>query len=250
MSNEILLIRSADRITNSTSSSDFYVKTNTNLQGKYEVLYVLMYNTIYSVNTNVNTNIYFSEGSNNLTAVLPAGSYSTSGSTSIATAVAAAMNAVSTYSNTNYSCTVSLITGLLTITSSGSNNFALTFGTNTANSAAFTLGFPSTNGSSGLSATGTGTSPPYLAGVNSVAINISESTSYSFTTTTGSYGSILVPMDVTFGLLKYYIKDNFAQYLDFSNPVSQLHIKVKGTNNIAITLNGSEFEFAIRKVCY
>ena len=91
-------------------------------------------------------------------------------------------------------------TGLLTITST--QNFTLTFGNNSASSAAKTLWFATTNTTSATTATASYI--PNLSGPNSVNIVIQESNINSWFNGLGQYGSILVPMDVGQGSLKYY----------------------------------------------
>ena len=56
-------------------------------------------------------------------------------------------------------------------------------------------------------------------------------------------GSILVPMDVGQGSLKYYKKDDFPQYFGF-DPVQQLNISNTDTSGNSIRLNvSSKFVF-------
>ena len=63
-----------------------------------------------------------------------------------------------------------------------------------------------------------------------------------------SSGNILVPLDVSYGSMKHMLIDNFPQYIKFPRSSTKLNITVCDTNRKQIDLNGSDFEFAIKKV--
>ena len=234
----VYLLRSSDRVVSlSTDSSTFVLKPQFQLYGKYQVLYAIMYNTFYSVQTGYNDTIYFYENGTNKTATIAPGQYSTSGSNSIATAIASALNAASEGYNT-YSVSISAINGLLTV--SATNAFQLMFGSNSSNSAAKVMGFTNANTTSGTSATGT--LIPFLGGQNSVNIFIQQSTVPSFMTSGTSYGSILIPINVQFNAQQYYHKNDFQQVLTFNQSTNVINVQIRDTNNVPISLNGSEFE--------
>ena len=64
----------------------------------------------------------------------------------------------------------------------------------------------------------------------------------------GQYGNILVPMNVSQGSLKYYTRNDFPQYVGFYRPAQQLNITIVDTTGNAISLNGTEWECALRKI--
>ena len=97
-----------------------------------------MFNTFYSIQTGLNVTIYCSDSRTNYSTKIPAGYYSTSGSNNIATTIGTVMTAASSASASVTAAFLST-SGLLSITSTQS--FNLTFGSNSATSAARTLGF-------------------------------------------------------------------------------------------------------------
>ena len=129
---QIFLLRSADRTSNSASSSQFTLQLTGSIcpmSGVYQVEYITMFNTFYSIQSGLNDRIYWNDGSTNRSTQIPAGFYSTSGSNNIATTIGTVMTAASSASAT-ITASFSITTGLLTITSN--QNFTLTFGTNTS----------------------------------------------------------------------------------------------------------------------
>jgi hypothetical protein len=239
---QIILLRSADRNpATSTSSANFQLSLANNLFGEYEIVYISMFNTFFSVNTGINDKIYFNDNATNWTGTLAPGLYTTSGSNSILTAIATAMNVVSS----GYSASVSAVTGFITI-SNGSFNFSLKFATNTAASAATTLGFAKSDTSAASSAVAT--SVPQLSGPTSVNIFVQQCNSYNFTNYQGQYGNVLLPITVTYGALQYYKKIDFEQTILFNNRSSALNIKLLDTNGAQLSLNGTDWQMAIRKI--
>ena len=236
--NEIILLKSSDRTLG--TSSDLNLTTAKILYGKYEIIYVSIYNTVYPVNS-TNNIIYFNENATNKTATIPVGVYSTSGSNSILTAVG---NALTTASGgfATFTATISSITNFITITST--QNFSLKLATNTSNSAYKIIGFTQTDTSAAT--TQTGSTIPNLSGNSSISLNIAN---ISASWLGRSSGQILVPLDVGFGALKYYIKDNFCQVINFTRETTNISVKVCDTDGKTLDLNGSEWEVALRKIC-
>jgi hypothetical protein len=239
MNSEIFLLRSYDRQTG--TSANFRIKPQSQVSGRYEVLYIQMFNTFYSVNTGINDIIYFNENATDKTATIPAGYYTTSGSTSILTAIGTAMTTASGGFAT-FTAAMGASSQFITITST--QNFSLKFGTSTTASAAKTLGYASSDTSAATTATATNV--PALSGPASVNIIVNESRCYNYYNGAGNYGNILVPIDVSFGALKYYKRDDFRQYVYFETPQSVLNIRLTDTNGSNLSLNGSEFEVALR----
>jgi len=202
-----------------------------------------MYNSFYTIQAGLNDKIYWYDGGYAHTTTIPPGVYSASGSTNIATAIGTAMSA-NTSAGATLTAAFNAINGLLTITSN--YNFNLNFGTYTAGSAAKTLGFTNTNTS--LATSATATYLPNLGGPTSVNIRIIEADITTWTNGIGNFGNILLPLNVSQGSLKYYCKQDFSQYIGFNKPAQTLTISVCDTSGNQLSLNGTEFEIAIRKI--
>ena len=246
MSDSIFLIRSKDRTSASTSSSNFKISLAKEIWGKYQVLYVQIYNTFYSVQTGLNDTIYFNENSTNKTATLPAGLYTTSGSASILTAIGTAMTTASGGFAT-FTATLGASSQFITISST--QNFSLKFGTNTAPSlpsAANVLGFANSDTSAATSAVATNV--PNLGGPTDISISIEEAGSNEWINGQGAYGQLLIPMNVSWGSLKYYSAYEFPQLIEFDRPQQTISVKIKDTDNNLRSLNGSEWVIAIRRL--
>ena len=239
---DIILIRSIDRTSSSTNSSNFQINLTDKVEGLYEVLYVVMYNSFYNVVANVNDTIYFNENSTNKSCTISPGYYSTSGSNSILTALASAMTTASGGYNT-YTATIGAANQLITV--AAGNNFSFTFGTNTSRSLAQTLGFTNTNTTAATSSTAVNL--PNLGGINSVAIYIPQSTATNFECSSGSFGNVLVPMDVAFENRKFYIEYDFKQKVLFAKNCQTINIILRDTSGNNVSLNNTEWEMAIRK---
>jgi hypothetical protein len=241
--NTIILLRSIDRTSDSTSTSNFKLNLAINLQGVYEILYCSMFNTFYSISTGVNDTIYFYENATAKTATLTAGVYSSSGSNSIATAIASVMTTASGGYAT-YTAAIGAITNCITITST--SNFQLLWGTNknASNTAAITLGYALTDTTSATSAAATGV--PQLGGPNSVNIYIPNSNCFNFTNGVGNFGNILIPLTVGYGYMNYYKHNDFPQFLRFDQVTSNVLVKILTTTNQAISNNGTNWEIALR----
>lgn len=240
---DIFFLRSVDRTSASASSSQFTIALNNTLVDKFEIEYLNMFNTFYSIQANYNDHIYWNDGGTNHSTTIPAGNYTNSGSTNIASAIGTAMTAATSASAT-VTAAFSTVTGLLTITST--QNFTLNFWTYATYSAAKTLGFANANTSAATTATASFV--PSLSGPSSVNIRIQESDTNSWYNGLGAYGSILIPVNVSQGALKYYARTDFQQYIGFNRPVSALNITITDTSGVPISLNGSEWEMALRKV--
>ena len=235
----IFLIRSSDRTSNSTSSTAFTLQLSNTIEGEYEIEYINMYNTFYTVVTGFNDKLYWNDGSTNHTTTVPPGIYSSSGSNSIATQMTAASSASATIT-----AAFDAYNQKLTITST--QNFSLKFGTNTTNSIAKTLGY--TNADTTAATIATATYLPSLSGPSSVNIRIAECDIVSWNNGLGQYGSVLLPMNVSANALKEYTKDDFRQFVGFRTPVQQLNISVFDTTGNALSLNGTDWELAMRKI--
>lgn len=251
MDKEIYLIKSIDRQNlSSTTSNTFDIKFQNYLEGKFELVYAIIPNNLYNVYnytinsvTYGNNKLYFNENSTNKTATLTAGFYTTIGASSIATEVQSALNTASGGYAT-FTVTLSSITGLLTISST--QNFSLKFASNSLYSSSYLLGFPNTDTSAGTSAVSTYV--PRLNVPSSLSINIRQTSISGFQTGTGQYGSIIIPLDVSFGDIKYYtVKNDFCQYIRLDRPLSVMTIEIRDTAGNILNMNGNDFEVAIKK---
>lgn len=243
MADNIFLLRSQDRTSNSTSSTNFTLQLSNVIDGQYEVSYIQMYNSFYSVQAGLNDRIYWNDNSVDHTTIITSGIYSTSGNSSIATKICTLMTADSSAAAT-IPAAFDAVTQKLTITSA--QIFVLKFGTNSTYSAAKTLGFANSDKASATLATAA--NPPNLGGTTSVNIRIAESDITTWNNGRGQYGSVPLPMNVSQGSLKYYSRDDFPQYIGFGRPVRQLNIQILDTTGNALFLNGTEWELAMRKL--
>jgi hypothetical protein len=214
------------------------------ISGEYCVEYIQMYNNFYTVQTGLNDKLYWNDNSANHTTTIPPGIYSTSGSNSIATQIGTSMTA-DTSAGATITAAFNPINGKLTITSN--QNFLLKFGTSTVNSIAKTLGYAAADTTAATTAIASNL--PNLGGPLFVNIRIAESDTTTWMNGLGQYGNILLSMDVSQGALKSYNRGTEApQYIGFSRPVASLNIILTDTSGNNISLNGSEWEAAIRKI--
>lgn len=239
---QAICISSAERAAGSTSSSDFTLQTVTPLKGIYKLLEAYFPITFNNVNSTNNT-IYFNENSTNKTCTIPAGAYTIS---TIAAAIASAMTTASSGYAT-YTCAVASNTNLLTLTST--QNFSLTFGTNTANSMAGILGFPNTNTSPSTSATGTnmvnftGTQPSF----NVTILGSGEGSGSMISVGSGNSYTFKIPITGTTGSVQFYSPSaHSAQYLMLPTGTNSLKVNVRDDKGNTITL-GSDFYLTLRK---
>ena len=241
MITECFLLRSIDRTSTSTSSANFELNP-VSLMGSYETQYVAMFNSPYPVNS-TNNIIYFTENSTPKTATIVAGNYSTSGTNSILTAIGSVMTTASGGYAT-FTATISATTGLITITST--QNYSLTFATNTTSSAYKVLGYAVADTSSTTAQTGTRL--PNLSGLVSIAINIKQAENSGFLTSLGYAGQLVVPLNASFGGFVFNTSNLFTQFLHFRQRASKLNITVSDLAGNAVDLLGTEFEILLRKI--
>lgn len=233
MEQERILVKSLNRNSNSTSSSDFTIDLPRAIQGNYLVRYVHMPNALYNVVANSNDTVYTSLGN----ATLTAGYYSSS---TFATMLQTRLQVA----NVNFTAAIHPDTKKVTITNTGA--FTLNFATTIA-SAAGLLGFLNANTASATSQTGTNT--VNLIWSQSVSIHINKASS-QIETSSNSYGSaghILVPFTVAYGSYEIVEHSRIEQWVTMDR-TSNLSIKLYDTQGNAASLNGAEWEMLLQKI--
>jgi hypothetical protein len=239
---KLYLIRSRDRAAN-TSSHTFGINLAGDPveKGIYHLQFANIQNTSYTIRSGINDVIYFNENATNKTATVTQGYYTSS---SIVTAIKSAMDTASGGFAT-YTVTFSASTQKITIAST--QNFSLTFGTNTNSSIARLIGFNAANTSAATSAISNNVIN--LSEPLSFAIRIREASEYNVSCINGSYASFVIPMDVGYGEYKYFRSEfDFPQYCTFANKQTRLNIEIRDFEGNLLDLNGSDFELCLRKI--
>lgn len=236
------LLRSKDRTPDSVGSHNFTIdlKSRSIDAGQYDLVFLSIQNTVYTVRNGINNKIYFNENSTNKTATVAAGYYTDS---TLPAAIKSALDSASGGFAT-FTVTISGATKKTTITST--QNFSLTFGTNTSASIARILGFNKIDTSAATSHTASNIIN--LSEPLSATIRINQATAGGFYGTNGSWGQIIIPLDFAFGYFKTLTNDSFRQTLVFNDKASKLEFEVKDLEGNPLDLNGSDFEMLIRKV--
>ena len=231
-----ILLRSLDRVNG--TSDNFTLNLNRNeMIGHYYIKAIMIPNSIYGIRSTNNT-IYFSQSSTQYTATMNQGAYSTS---SITTEVARAMNAAG--ATGTFSATWSSTTGLINITNS-TTAFSLQFGSYTNNSAAYPLGFTSSNTTSATSQTATNVLQITPVSVTILISGSGNLYNHANQTRLGVY----VPMNVSFGSVNYFFPNQeFKQILAFDTTQNSLNIQVFDSANNALSLNGADFEILLER---
>jgi len=149
MNSRTLLINSKDRDTGSTH--DFSYKLDGFIHGVKGIIVddIQLYNTQYTINSNNNKLYWTDNTSASKISTLTSQSYTLN---ELCIEISNKLNADAT--SGTYLCSFNLSTYKVTISSS-TGNIGLTFGTNTTNSVAYTIGFDNTDLSAAASHTGT-----------------------------------------------------------------------------------------------
>lgn len=236
MQRQRILIKSSDRTSASSSSSDFRIELPKPIQGDYIVRYIQCPNALYNVVAGSNDTVYNSIAN----ATLTPGYYSTS---TFATMLQARLRAAE--GNNNFQATVDPDTKKVTITNTGA--FTLNFATTTA-SAAKLLGFTNANTASATSQTGTNTIN--LIWASSIIIEVKEC-SYAIDSTddASAYrGHLVVPFTVAYGSLERISHNDLYQALTFAKPVKTITVKMYDNEANSVSLNGAEWEMLIQEM--
>jgi len=248
-----LLVNSQSRISSSTSSSNFIVQLPQPFYCKdykyIRLAYCQFYNTIYNV-TSANNNVDIKVSGVTYTATVSAGDYNAN---SLATVLQSAMtSAISNGWSVVYN------PSQFTYTITGTTAFQLLFssGTHASTSLWQVLGFASTTGLAGIDTTSaTSTTSTQVVQFDlplQVFINITNLPSSNIWTSDGDTFSFIVPVDVNPGnIVQYDSMSNFDQYVkvpDNLNFINTLQVTLTSRKNTSISLNGSEWMFAIEFV--
>jgi hypothetical protein len=236
-----VLIRSIAR--SSGNSSNFTLSfTNTTFpQGKYTLLSIMMPNTFFGTVTGVNDHVYFTTtGSNLFTAIIPQGTYNVN---NFQTILISSMNS-STSNNPTFTSSYSTTTNAFTISVS-SGQFAFLFGTNTSESARYSLGFSNTDGT--LATSQTSNIMVQLSFPFELFISMSEGTQLlDQTSSTGLKGWYLVA-DCNFGNFIDYQIGSYVNQSIWLNSTSTLTIQILNPSGSSLSNNGAEWSMLLQR---
>lgn len=236
-----LLIRSAARLDKAnTSTDDFKIKLSEPLFGKYLIKSCMLNNSIYTINDN-NNKLYFSDTSGTYTATLTNGSHN---STTLLTEIQTQLNAESSQA---YTVTYDDITNKYTIACDV--NCQILFDTNPQSSypnCGTVIGFSDTDTTAATSVTGDlmANFSPLL----SLAISLEGNCYSNYNTNDRTHCNIYIPLNESFGFYQIIDKTKFSQYLQFDYKQNVISVKIMGTDNNEVDLNGIEWEMLIEKI--
>lgn len=237
-----LLVRSVDRTTDSSSSSNFKIQLRNPISGKYWLKNCLISNTIYNINS-YNNGFAFTDGSGSYTGLtLTVGNYD---SGSLATEIKTRMEAANGASRT-YTITFSSVTNKFTFAPSAGNVSFQFSGITYSAHRAFGFAKVDTSASSAL----VSTNPIQLDFASSLLIRVDEVKRDGVFETSDSKNptsfNLYVPLDTSFGVYKNLDSGNFKQCLDFSL-TKTITLVVTDSSNQQVDLNSSEWEMLLEK---
>ena len=231
-----LRVNSSDRA--SGTSSDFFIYSTAHaFHGTYALQNAILPVTQYNINSGNNV-IYFTENATAKSVALPVGYYT---STTLPAAVASAMTTASGGFST-YTSSLNATSQQLTITAG--NNFALTFGTNTANSAATALGFAAVDTAAATSQT----SNQVVNLLGTLCFNILISDVTGTSSTKGSGASFVVPIDQNSLSVVVYDGKHPLQKVHFESPVKNLRVQLFQDNGQPLSLNACDWQMTLLKL--
>lgn len=233
MATNLLLINSKDRASHSTSSTDFEIELKYPIEGMYQIQSCVIPNTFYNI-TSLNNVIYFNDGGSK-SATLDPGIYDISDLTA---AIKSKMDAASTIT---FTVTLGSTSHKLNI--NGDSAFTLEFGTQTSNSAASILGYPANDTSSATDQEATNVID--LSVPKSVIIDIEDS--YSFETTSGSTGSLYIPLEVNGSDVNIWKSSNAFNLFVKLQRSSKINVKLRDSQKNPLSLNGADWEIMLQK---
>lgn len=246
MKSILLYVRTEDRTTGSTSSSDFtiYLPSSLAIQGIKRVCLesAQIPNTVYNVRTSVNDRMCWKRGGTDYNFQIPAGNYD---SASLLSAIQTGMNAAD--ANT-YVLSLSTTSGKVTVGGSGAFQLNWTSNPQAATSCRAVLGYATGDSASGTSQVATNVIN--LTRPDALLIKILDS--YPIVRSTGTTvdnAHFVIPIDVApFDLITYDKGQEWNQFYEFASPVTlqQLVVKLFLPGGEAADLNGAEWSMVLR----
>lgn len=235
-----VILRSADRLPDSTSSTQFTLDldslfTRDSEEEKFQLtpVSITIPYTQYVVDTH-NQNIYFQENGVDVNAVLTPGFYN---ATDLATEIESVMNAAG--ANT-YSVTNNTLTYTFTIArTAGAVTFNFTWGTNTSNSARKLMGFSAADTTAGTTVTSDNAynlAEPYAFSLRIEGASLERKTDQLYSTLT-------IPTAVQGGTLIHY-KFDPNEVLPFTIPSGSLNavrFHLVDIDNNSVDLHGADW---------
>lgn len=200
---------------------------------------VQIYNSIYTIDSRNNKLFWVDGAAAAHTTTLTSGNYT-------ATALAAHIETKLTADNTNvgdvYTVACPTLTNKMTITNSTSN-FSLTFGTNTANSCAYVLGFTNTNKTAAKTYTGENV---VCLGVKYLTVE-SDLCLGQNTYTSATLNNVLayVPVNVNTGDLIAHSYELAKSFKVNRSELSRFYIRVKDDRGNTVDLNGVDWSMNV-----
>lgn len=230
------IIRSRDRTSQSTSSSDFTITLHDKLIGKWKLSYCIIPDVAYNCNSSNNT-IIWNDGGSDLTATITPGNYSAS---ELADAIKTAMNASSGKSVTINTVSYDSNTFKFTISASGVIQMILSSSSMTAGTLIGFQGTSDTSSDADQTSDSVANVQRYLA--YNIRIKESESHSYqNIKESNGHYASLFIPLDSGTG--GYYISTSLGEFPQYINLTGTrfLSITIYDSGGEVIDLNNGEW---------
>jgi len=241
---DYLLVRSEDRSSSSSSSSNFQIIIPQGLKQvkSVELIWASIPFQFYNIRSGVNDSIKITEGAADATGTLTPSSYTES---ELATHVASILTSISPGGQT-YSGSFSSTTRKITITrTAGTNNFGIDF--TISNTCYKELGFNAVNLSQATSQTGV-----YVPSLvpESISIQIKEFPTPFLKTSNHETATFIIPLP--FGVsrgstIEYKAEEYFKQIVEVhNNNITILHIVLLDEDGKELSFNGADWSFLLK----
>ena len=228
-----IIIDSRDRLSGSTSTTDFRIKLPEAIKvnSTIRIVDLIIPRTFYTFGSS-NSTITFDEVSTaDQTATITSGSYTTSELTShLKTILDAASTDGQTY-------TVSYDNNTMKITIACDANVDLRF--SETNSPYYELGF--SNADTGAGTSHVASNVIQLQGHNYLYIDLNNTNDEVRSSSSADSGTFYFPFVGSRGDITSFSDNSYKQSTKFKQGANYLHVKVKGRGNSVISLNGADF---------
>lgn len=229
-----ILIDSRLRETGDENSFQYALKWSVLNADTISLESVQLYHTQYTINNNNNKLYWTDSASVDHTSTLTNGNYT---ATALAAHITTVMNTDDTSAGDTYAVSFSSLTSKISFLNTVSN-FELTFGTNTTDSVAYTIGFPDTDRSG---------SPSYTAS-DVVRLNPKYYLIYCDVTSANTYKAdesnsiiAILPCSVNYGDMCDYSSQLAKTFRVSNKQISRLKFEVKDDRGNTADLNGVDW---------
>jgi len=227
------IVRFQSRDKSSGNSSNYYATTHT-IKGTWQLMSVLMPNTAYNVRAGINDTVTLTVGATTDTVTLVAGYYT---ATTLAAEAATRINAGSISSIT---CAYSTLTGKI----------SLTHASNITVTTAPALGWDTVTATAATTVTADNVLVLRTTDVYNVEIDQSEGQNRLGTGAWPRPYAFMVEVNENSGEFIHYESSSseLKQLIHFPNDMSTLHVTLRDDAGNAISLNGADWSFCLRRV--